>query len=692
MNDTITRSSDQTPFWLQDLTILDGVGEKLAEKLEDLLGGRLIRNLLQHQPYRWADRSVVSSIADLIPDEIQTVRAEVQNLSLAVRGSKLQKVRLADETGFLTLVFFNSNSGYLQKQFPEGRKLAVSGLVEDFYGQRQITHPEYVVDAAKCNEIPPVEPIYPLTAGITNRRLHSLILAAMNQFPELTEWHSASLLQKHDWPALSDALQTLHAPSTLEEDKTELAIERLAYDEALTRALIFRRYRNNESKLPAMPFPEVESVKSEFVSSLTYAPTSAQARAMMELANDLALDHPMQRMLQGDVGSGKTTIAAFACALASRNGFQTAVMAPTEVLARQLHRAISDMIEPLGIRTACLTGGTKTAERRNITASTANGTLNVLCGTHALFQDKIEFHSLGLVIIDEQHRFGVNDRARLASKGVSPHLMIMSATPIPRSLAMTIHGDLDLSILDEKPVGRLPIETRTVPDTRLEDVITAVERAISRKEQVFWVCPRVEEDEEGRSVIARHAMLDDRYEQKVGLIHGRQTSDVKASALEAFRNGETSVLVATTVIEVGVDIPNATIMVIEGAETFGLAQLHQLRGRVGRGDRKSYCILVYTSPLGETARTRLNTLRQSEDGFYIAEVDFQLRGPGDILGLAQSGLPAFRFLDLRKHQGLLAMSQKDAVLRLPEGKTEISEEEQTLICLFGQELNAGPKI
>lgn len=679
-----------TPL-LQDLTVIDGVGEKLAEKLGALIGGRRVCDLLFYKPVKWTDRRPVDKIDDLHEDKVQTVRGVVQLFSAAGRGSKLQRIRLSDESGFLTLVYFNGNAGFLQKQFPVGLEVAVSGLVEDFHGQRQMTHPDYVVPAEQLANIPIVEPVYPLTAGITNKRLHGFILEAFNSLPMIEEWLDPTVITKHKWRSFKESLATIHNPEALDEDQIGSAIERLAYDEALARALTFRLQRQTVSHNRAISLNSPSDFQDKFEASLPYAPTNAQKRAMKEISADLLRSEPMQRMLQGDVGSGKTTIAAFACAYAVSAGVQVAVMAPTEVLARQLHKAISEIVAPLGLRTACLTGGSKASARREILNGALFGLLDIVTGTHALFQEGVQFENLGLVIIDEQHRFGVNDRARLAQKGVAPHLLIMSATPIPRSLAMTIHGDVDLTVLDEKPAGRQPVETRTVPDTRLEDVISAVGRAISRGEQVFWVCPRVEDDEDGSAAISRHAMLDELYDQRVGLVHGRLSSQSKEEALEAFRNGETSVLVATTVIEVGVDVPGATIIVIEGAERFGLAQLHQLRGRVGRGSEKSYCLLVYTPPLGETAKKRLDTLRKSEDGFYIAEVDFQLRGPGDILGLAQSGLPNFRFIDLSKHQGLLAMSQKDAAIRLPSDQAP-EQGETALLALLGPEQASAPKI
>jgi ATP-dependent DNA helicase RecG len=690
--DQFVTHSDSLSTWFAKLTTLDGVGEKLAIRLSELIGGDQIKDLLFYKPTRWVNRSPIASISDSVFGEIQTTKGVVQQFSAAPRGSKVQRVRLVDDTGFLTLVFFNSNAGYLQKQFPVGKEIAVSGEIEDFHGQRQMTHPEYILSAEKIDEIPPVEPVYPLTAGITNKRLHSLILQALDtvESPQ-RDWIDPVMLRRNQWSGFMESLQSVHRPDRLDEDRIMSAIERLAYDEAFARALTFRLQRENINREGALSLSQKNGFKNDFVGHLPYKPTSAQTRAMDEISNDLQKTSPMQRMLQGDVGSGKTTVAAFACALAVQSMAQVAVMAPTEVLARQLYKSISEIVEPMGISSTCLSGAVKGKARQSTLESIANGSIDIVCGTHALFQDKVEFSKLALVIIDEQHRFGVNDRARLAQKGIAPHLLIMSATPIPRSLAMTVHGDVDLSILDEKPAGRQPIETRALPDSRLDEIISAVDRAISRGEQVFWVCPRVEDEEDGSAAISRHAMLDEIYEKPVGLVHGRLPSQAKEDALERFRNGETSVLVATTVIEVGVDVPGATIMVIEGAERFGLAQLHQLRGRVGRGNKKSHCLLVYSPPLGATARQRLDTLRKSEDGFYIAEVDFKLRGPGDILGLAQSGIPNFRFLDLSRHQGLLATSQKDAAMRLRAGET-VSDSLLTLLQLLGPEQAAAPKI
>ena len=682
--------NNHNSFWFNPITTLSGAGPKLSALVKDLVGGEMMKDLLFYRPSKWVDRSPKSQIDLLKTDEIQTVIGEVQFFNVAPRGSKIQKIRLSDESGFLTLVFFNSNADYLRRQYPEGKKVAVSGKVEDFHGERQITHPDYVVPVERIEEIPVIEAVYPLIAGLTNKRLSGFIRQALDLavFPE--EWLPDDLLQKRSWMSFETSLRWLHTPPEYNPDKIDLARERLAYDECFARALSFRKFRSYAHTTGAHSFKTSPQINSEFVASLPFVPTGAQERVMGELSEDLARTEPMQRMLQGDVGAGKTTIAAYALYLAASNGYQTAVMAPTEVLARQLFDAISSFLTPLGISIACLTGRDKGKARKDLVGKVEAGDISVLCGTHALFQEGVSFSHRGLVVIDEQHRCGVNDRAKLVAKGMSPHLLLMSATPIPRSLSMTVYGDVDLSVLDEKPAGRQKIDTRIMATSKLPDVISGIQRAIQRGEQVFWVCASVEEDDEHLSAISRHAILDGILPGQVDLVHGRLTAQNKEAALNRFKAGESRILVATTVIEVGVDVPNATIMVVEGAERFGLAQLHQLRGRVGRGSKASYCLLLYSAPIGETAKTRLQTLRDSEDGFYIAEMDFKLRGPGDILGAAQSGIPDFRFIELARDQDLLAIANKHAEYEFARSEVSGSLNAE-LFTLFGHEFSGkGP--
>lgn len=645
----------------EGLETLSGVGPKLTPLLQKLVDGKTVWDLLLHLPDRWLDRRVRASFEETAPGEIATVQGEVHAYHQPYNDKSPHRVQLVDSTGFLTLAFFRADPRWLKSQFPIGATRIVSGKVEEYRGERQITHPDFVIDPAKGEAPPAVEPIYPLTAGLTNRRVHTLAVQALQRVPnDLAEWADPHLVAQKGWPAFKAALGWLHDPQAYDEAAFVLARERLAYDEALARESAFALAQAARRQRPAPVIKAPPSASNRVMDALPYKPTGAQLRAMADITSDLSRGYPMRRLLQGDVGSGKTLVAALAAVEAASAGFQAAFMAPTEVLARQQFDTLDTLLSPLGYSVAALSGRDKGHAREATIMGLADGSIQIAAGTHALFQEAVSFRNLGLIIVDEQHRFGVSDRMRLAGKGTSPHMLVMSATPIPRTLAQAVHGDLDVSILDEKPPGRRPVETRAVPDTRLEDVVEAVGRAVKRGERAFWVCPRVDADEDDSSAVARHAALEDELGVRIGLVHGRMKPSEKDTALEDFRTGQTRILVATTVIEVGVDVPEATIMVIERAEGFGLAQLHQLRGRVGRGDKPSYCLLLYRPPLGDTARERLDTLRRTEDGFEIAEADFRLRGAGDVLGVRQAGLTDYRIIDLARHGGLLAIARKDA--------------------------------
>ena len=664
-----------------ELDTLPGIGPKLKIAFERLLGGTSVWDLLLHLPERWLDRRIRASFDDMVPGEVTTVQGEVQSHIAPKGGNQPYRVRLADESGFLTLVFFRGDGRWLTGQLPMNSERIVSGKVEEFNGERQMVHPDHICDPDRDARPPPVEPIYPLTAGLTNKRVHSAVIAALQSIPDLPEWIDPHLLQAKKWPGFEEALQALHAPEAFDEEAIYNARARLAYDEALAREIAFAlaRAARKQRKAPAL----ITDYKAQdrLATSLPYRPTGAQMRATKEIAEDLAEATPMRRMLQGDVGSGKTLVGALAAVQAAEAGFQTAFMAPTEVLARQQYATLETLLTPLGYSVSALTGRDKGKAREATLMALADGAIQVVAGTHALFQESVNFKNLGLIIVDEQHRFGVMDRARLADKALSPHILVMSATPIPRTLALAVNGDMDVSVLDEKPIGRKPIKTSALPDTRIEKVIAAVGRAADRNEQAFWVCPKVDVDDDGSSAVSRHAVLKQQLGVPVGLVHGRMKPAEKDAALEDFRTGKTKILVATTVIEVGVDVPNATIMVIERAEGFGLAQLHQLRGRVGRGDKPSFCLLVYRAPLGEIATERLETLRRTEDGFEIAEADFNLRGPGDMLGLRQSGAPVFRVLKLSEHSEMIPTARKDAENFVAMDLGFASQRGQSLILL-----------
>ncbi|MCF6328864.1 MAG: ATP-dependent DNA helicase RecG [Henriciella sp.] len=667
----------------QSLDALPGIGPKLKPALEHLVEGETVWDLLLHMPERWLDRRPVDSFENLEPGEVATVRGEVHAVKAPYNDRAPTRIEMYDGTGFLTVTYFRADPRWLQGQFPIGKERIISDRVDEYKGERQMSHPDYVLDPAKGELPPPVEPIYPLTAGLTNKRVHSTVKAALDLVPaDLSEWTDPALVAREKWPGFRDALIGIHAPGEWDEDQFALCRTRLAYDEALARELTFARARAARTRTQAYSIPLAPDALNFLVKSLPFKPTKAQIRATKEIMSDLAEPHPMRRMLQGDVGSGKTLVGAFSAVQTAAGGFQTAFMAPTEVLARQQYETLNTLLSPLGYTVAVLTGRDKGKAREATLMALADGSVQIIAGTQALFQEGVSYRKLGLVIVDEQHRFGVADRMRLAGKGEAPHVLVMSATPIPRTLAQSIQGDLELSVLDEKPAGRQPVETRAIPDSRIEDVIEATGRALKRGERAFWVCPRVDvDDEDGSSAVARAAMLRDVLGVPVGLVHGRLKGEEKDTALEDFRTGRTKLLVATTVIEVGVDVAEATIMVIERAEGFGLAQLHQLRGRVGRGDKPSFCLLLFRAPLTEMARERLDTLRHTEDGFEIAEADFKLRGPGDLLGKRQSGLINYRLIDLAIHGDLIPIARQDARLAIEKADAMTPERAAALAVL-----------
>ena len=672
----------------QPLDALPGIGPKLKPTLEHLVGGEHIWDLLLHMPERWIDRRPVDTFDALIPGEVATVRGEVHSVKAPYNDRAPTRVELYDGTGFLVLSYFRADMRWLQGQFPIGKDRIVSGRVDEYRGERQMSHPDFVLDPAKGEMPPPVEPIYPLTAGLTNKRVHSTVKAALDLIPDdLPEWGDSALIAKENWPAFKAAMSGVHAPTAYDEEAITRARTRLAYDEALARELTFAKARAARARQPAPAIPSSPDTLNALVKTLPFKPTSAQIRATKDIMSDMAEPHPMRRMLQGDVGSGKTLVGAFAAVQAAASGFQTAFMAPTEVLARQQYDTLNALLGSQGYTVAALTGRDKGSARAATLMGLADGSIQIVAGTQALFQEGVSYKNLGLIIVDEQHRFGVADRMKLAGKGVAPHVMVMSATPIPRTLAQSINGDLDISILDEKPAGRQPIQTRAIAETRMEDITAAIGRALERGERAFWVCPRVDvDDEDGSSAVARASMLRDVLGVPVGLVHGRMKGEEKDAALEDFRLGRTKVLVATTVIEVGVDVPEATIIVIERAEGFGLAQLHQLRGRVGRGDKASYCILLYRAPLTETARERLDTLRRTEDGFEIAEADYKLRGAGDLLGKRQSGLISYRLINLEDHSDLIPIARADARLAV-ETADKMTRERAAAFAILSQLLS-----
>jgi ATP-dependent DNA helicase RecG len=647
------------PFY-NDLSSLPGVGPKLRPVLARLIGGETWLDLIFHLPVSWIDRRNRATIDEVQVGEIATITGTVDKIDHA-RLKFPARIRLRDDSGFITLAYFHANRQWLEKTFEIGKTIIASGKIGDFQGGRQIVHPDHVLGADKDDELPEVEPVYPMTANITPRQIRKFMSAALGGIPDLDEWIDPHLMKRNNWPGFKQALLRLHQPKVYDPDGFETARQRLAYDEALAREMAMGQARLARERRHSRPIPRAVGVEKQIVEALPFKPTRAQMDAYKDVATDMGRHIPMRRMIQGDVGSGKTLVAALAAAQVSADGGITAFMSPTEILARQQAEAIGRFLAPVGIRVAALTGRDKGAAREAILNDVRAGKIQVLSGTQALYQSDVDLPELSLVVIDEQHRFGVADRLRLTAKGASPHMLVMSATPIPRTMALAVHGDLDISVIGEKPANRQEVVTAAAPDTRIDDVIEAVSRAVDRGERAFWICPAVDSEDVGdASAIQRRDVLAGYINAPVELVHGRMPAQDRDAALEKLRTGEAPILVATTVIEVGVDVPEATIMVIEHAEKFGLAQLHQLRGRVGRGDKASSCLLLYQSPLTESGKERLDVLRRTTDGFEIAEADFRLRGPGDLLGLRQSGLPAFRVLELARDANLIETARTDA--------------------------------
>jgi ATP-dependent DNA helicase RecG len=675
------------------LTSLSGVGPK-QEKLFARLLGRAgepprILDLLMHLPSGTVDRRARPKLRDVTPGSIVTVEVTVdQHRAPPPRGRGPYRIYAHDDTGDVILTYFTSFPDHLKRLYPVGATRYVSGTASLYDGMLQIVHPDRVVDAAGLAALPLVEPVYPLTEGLGLGQVQRVMQAGLEKLPELPEWQDPAWVSRSRFPSCAEALRHLHQPAEPHDvDPASLAWTRLAYDELLAGQLALALVRANMRRPAGQNNLGDGSVREKIVAALPYRLTSSQAHAIKDIAADLAKPTRMLRLLQGDVGSGKTVVALLAAAAVIEAGKQAALMAPTEILARQHLNTIGPLADAAGLRVEILTGRERGRERNAILAALAAGEITLLVGTHALFQEDVVFHDLALAIVDEQHRFGVHQRLALARKGDAVDMLVLTATPIPRTLVLTYFGDMDISELREKPAGRQPIDTRTVPLGRIEDVVSAVGRAIADGKRVYWVCPLVEESETVDLAAAedRFAQLKERFGAAVDLIHGRMKGADKDRAMARFAAGETQLLVATTVIEVGVDVPQATVMVIEHAERFGLAQLHQLRGRIGRGSERSTCLLLYKAPLGETAKARLECMRATEDGFKIAEEDLRLRGEGDVLGTRQSGMPGFRVARIEVHGKLLGPARDDAKLVLaqdPELTSPRGEALRHLLYLF----------
>ncbi|HLG81425.1 MAG TPA: ATP-dependent DNA helicase RecG [Bradyrhizobium sp.] len=672
------------------VTTLPGVGPKQDGLLRYLLGRdetpRLV-DLVLHLPSSVIDRRTRPKIRDAVVGTVVTLEVTVdRHRPPPPRNARAPYlVYASDDTGDVVLTFFRAKPGYVEKLLPVGVKRYVSGTLQTYDGIPQIVHPDRVVDEAGFAKLSGIDPVYPLTEGLALGALKRAIAQALERLPDLPEWISADVLRRCGFPPIREALTRVHIPLEMTDVLPDGPFwSRLAFDELLAGQLALALVRVQLRRPAGNRHAGDGHLRSKIIDALPYALTASQRDAASAIAADLQQPVRMLRLLQGDVGSGKTVVALLAAAAVAEVGKQAALMAPTEILARQHVKTITPLAEAAGLRVAILTGREKGKERRDILARLEAGEIDFLVGTHALIQDDVIFKALALAVVDEQHRFGVRERLALTDKGEAVDVLVLSATPIPRTLVLTYFGDMDVSELREKPAGRQPIDTRAVPDIRLEEVIEATGRALAAGKRVYWICPLVEESETVKltDAEARFKSLRERFGDKVGLVHGKMRGADKDRVMGAFAAGEIGLLVATTVVEVGVDVPAATIMVIENAERFGLAQLHQLRGRIGRGSEASTCLLLYREPLGEMSKARLKAIRETTDGFRIAEEDLRLRGEGDVLGVRQSGLPGYRIARSEVHAQLITQARDEALRIMKDNPKLTGPRGEALRCLL----------
>ena len=676
---------------------LEGVGPRVmlflkkALKLPGQVSEPRVIDLLTHMPAGLIDRSAMPSLADAVPGTIATVKVLVRKHRTPAAGSKApHSVMTEDATAKLEIVFFHADRRYVERMLPADTEVYVSGRIEKYGEKLQMMHPDHIVGLEELNTLPLLEPVYALTAGLSGKVLHKLIGKALDLLPPVPEWLDEDVRTRLSALPFAESFHRLHYPQTPADISTGAPPwQRLAFDELLAGQLALALVRQSQKNQPGRSIVGDGRVRTRVLAALPFALTGSQVAAITVVEADLAAPHRMMRLLQGDVGSGKTVVALMAAAIAIEAGAQAAIMAPTEVLARQHAETVGPLAQTAGIRIGLLTGREKGKARKTVLAALADGSIDLLIGTHALFQEDVVYKDLGFAVIDEQHRFGVQQRLALQAKGgpYGANVLFMTATPIPRTLLLTHYGDLEVSKLTEKPAGRKPVTTRAVSNDRIEEVMEGLGRALNQGAQMYWVCPLVEST--GKSELAaaeeRAAHLRQFFGDRVGVIHGQMPGLEKDAVMARFSAGDLGILVATTVIEVGVNVPNASIMVIEHAERFGLAQLHQLRGRVGRGERQSSCILLYQGPLGETAKARIEMMRETEDGFRIAEEDLRLRGGGEVLGTRQSGVPEFRMAEVPNFPDLLETARADAALILqrdPELSTERGQALRQLLYLF----------
>jgi ATP-dependent DNA helicase RecG len=680
------------------VTSLPGVGPKTAKALDKLLGdetrGARVVDLLFHLPTGAIDRRPSPSIVDAPIGGVATFSARVTEHRPPPPGKAKAPYRILveDETGDVTLVFFHADVRHLLQTMPIGAYRIISGKLELWDGMRQMVHPERLLDPQQAATLPSIEPVYGMTEGIGPRLMTRIAATAAEKCPDLAEWQDPAFLARSAFPAFAAAMQGLHHPDDLKAVEGDTIVRRrVAYDELLASQVALALVRRQQKKSAGRATAGDGRLRHAIESALPFTLTDGQRQALVDIHDDMGKPERMLRLLQGDVGSGKTVVALLAMAAAAEAGRQSVLMAPTEILARQHAERLAPLAQKAGLKLALLTGREKGPGRARVLEGLANGEIAIAVGTHALFQEGVAFRDLALAIVDEQHRFGVHQRLLLGSKGEAVDILVMTATPIPRTLSLTWFGDMDISVLAEKPAGRQPIVTKAISSERHDEVVGAVGRAVDKGAQVYWVCPLVQESDtlDVAAAQERYEALSEIFGDKVGLLHGQMPGRDKDAAMAAFVAGETRILVSTTVIEVGVDVPNASVMVIEHAERFGLAQLHQLRGRIGRGSAASTCLLLYKGPLGPVAEARLTIMRETEDGFRIAEEDLRLRGEGEVLGTKQSGSPDWRIARPEVDGDLLAAARDDARLlieRDPHLETPRGEAVRTLLYLFERDV------
>ena len=694
----LSRPETLSPLF-RSLHSIKGVGDKLAALLTRYFGApegqeAVALDILMHMPTGVVDRRRQVGIAEAYLNQIVTLRLHIDRHQPPPSGKPHipHRVFAHDDTGEISLVFFRAQGGWVEKALPVGEERFVSGTVGFFNGEKQITHPDYIVEPDKFATLPLVEPVYPLTQGLSSKALAKLVRQVVESLPVIPEWIDPATMVERKWPSFAEAMTMVHLP--INPGEAELwapARMRLAYDEYLAGQITLQLIRSTMVAARGISRTFTGEVTLKVNSLLPYSLTEGQLQAIDEIKADLASPDRMSRLLQGDVGAGKTVVALMAMAAMAESGAQSALMAPTEILAAQHYKTLKPLCDSAGLGCELLTGKMPAAERRARLAAIASGETTIVVGTHALFQSGVEFHNLGLTVVDEQHRFGVHQRLALSDKGKHTDLLVMTATPIPRTLVLTHFGDMAVSVLREKPRGRQPIDTAVLSIGDYDRVIARLQARLAEGAQAFWVCPLVEESEHLEVVAAedRFAELQKVFGGQVALVHGRMSAAAKQDVMQRFSANEIKLLVATTVIEVGVDVPNASIMIIEHAERFGLAQLHQLRGRVGRGSQRSACLLLYKDPLSETAKARLDTIKSTEDGFEIAERDLELRGQGDVLGTRQSGMPGYRLAVPDVHRHLLDFAHDEAkalLARNPRLSGTEGEAARTLLYLFRKDL------